>query len=273
MLPESEIAEDLCALPLVRRLAALLDQDPLALRDGDPLPRGWHLLLFNPLTRQSQLGPDGFDPPPPGLGLERPRLMLGGRRTRYLGDIAIGQPVRRTRRLLAATPKQGRSGRLVVVSRRHEIFAGDAAEPAVVEEEDLIYREAAGPAPAPPVPVGLPGSGQPALHSRRLVPDEALVFRYSTVTFNAHRIHYDQPYATVVEGYPGLVVNGGLTALLLLEFRRALAPRPLAEASVRGLKPLFIGRPMTLKMTPGEDGWRLWAEDAAGETAMEMQTR
>ena len=274
MQPEIETAEELCALPLVRRLAALLDQDPEALRDGDPLPRGWHPLLFNPLTRQSRLGPDGYDPPPTGLGLERPRLMLGGRRTWFQGDIAIGRPVRRERRLLAVTPKQGRSGRLVVVQRRQELFAGGAA-PVLVEEEDLIYREAA---PATATPAGPPPAsavaapGLPAAHSRAILPDEVLVFRYSTVTFNAHRIHYDQAYATQVEGYPGLVVNGGLTALLLLEFRRQLDPRPLGGVATRGLRPLFVGQPATLKAEPHETGWRLWAEDASGQPAMEMQT-
>lgn len=267
MHPLPETQHDLCALPLVRRLAALLDQDPAGLRDGEPLPRGWHAILFNAALPQSALGADGFVPPPADLGLERPRLMLGGRRTSYAGEIPIGAPVRRTRRLLSQTAKEGRSGRLVLVTRRNEIFVADFPLPVVVEEEDLVYREAGGPAPAaePPVP------GQPAPHAQTLVPDEALLFRYSSVTFNAHRIHYDLPYAQAVEGYPALVVNGGLTALLLLRLHARVAGRPPASVAARNRRPLYCGRPLTLKARPEGAGWQLWAEDETGRAALEMQ--
>lgn len=265
----SERADDLCALPLVQRLAALLDRDPAGLRQGDPLPAGWHMILFTPIAPQSRLGPDGH----PVLGdflppLALPRRMLGGRRTRFHAPVPIGAAVHRVSEITRVEPKQGRSGRLVLVTIQHRIHVGGGDAPAIVEDQDVIYREAASAAPSRAEPAeALPGiEEEQAFH-----PDEALLFRYSAVTFNAHRIHYDQPYATGVEDYPALVVNGGLTALLLFELFRRVARRDPVATSARNLRPLFCGRPTRLCARRDSDGWALFAVDEQGRMALEAR--
>ncbi len=264
----TECASDICALPLARRLAALLDRDPATLADGQALPAGWHAILFAPLAPQSRLGPDGHpllgDFLPPAT---LPRRMLGGRRTQFAGEIPIGEPVERVSVIQAIEEKQGRSGRLVIVTLRHTISRADAP-PAVIEDQDVIYREAGSGSAAPASPPN-PDPG-PEIEAP-FHPDEALLFRYSAVTFNAHRIHYDQPYATGTEHYPALVVNGGLTALFLLElFRRATGREPVSMAA-RNLRPLFCGRPVRLCAKRDGEGWRLWAVDTEGRIALEAE--
>jgi 3-methylfumaryl-CoA hydratase len=264
-----EEAADVCALPLVQRLAALLDQDPARLRNGDALPQGWHMILFTPVAPQSGLGQDGH---PTASGLlappaDLPRRMLGGRRTQFERALRIGAEMRRVSQVVAFEEKQGRSGRLAIATLRHSIFEGDAAAPSVIEEQDVIYRAAAGvPEAAKPAPE--PVRPAPSL-TRAFTPDPVMLFRYSAVTFNGHRIHYDQPYATGTEGYPGLIVNGGLTALLLLELVKVAAGRPLTAMSVRNRKPLICGRPARLCAAAAGDGWALWAEDSNGRMALE----
>jgi 3-methylfumaryl-CoA hydratase len=264
-------AEDVCALKPVRRLAALLDRDPARLREGDALPVGWHAVLFTPEPPQSALGPDGHpsggdDLPPPPL----PRRMLGGRRTRFPAPLRIGAAVRRISEVTEFAEKQGRSGRLVLVTLRHTIAEADAPAAAVIEEQDIVYREA-GTAGTPPAAATPPPPA--AAHSRAFTPDPVLLFRYSAVTFNAHRIHYDRPYATGREGYPDLVVNGGLTALLLLELYKDATGRAPVEMTARNRRPLFCGRPARLCAAPADDGWALWAEDAEGAVALEATAR
>jgi hydroxyacyl-ACP dehydratase HTD2-like protein with hotdog domain len=267
-----ELAGDICALPLVRRLAALLDHDPAALRQGDLLPHGWHMILFTPETPQSGLGPDGhpsgagFLPPPP-----LPRRVLGGRRTRFLAQVRIGAEVRRISEVVDFQEKAGRSGRLVVVTVRHSIHEGDNSEPAVVEEQDIIYRE---PAASPKGAAADEVESHPEpTHVRSLVPDPVMLFRYSAVTFNGHRIHYDRPYATQIEGYPGPVVNGGLTALLLLELGKQASGRPPKEMTARNRRLLICGRPIRLCAAVSDDGCTLWAENEAGQIALEASIR
>ena len=160
--------------------------------------------------------------------------------------------------------KQGRSGRFAIVTIEHRVFAGGLA---LVEEQDYVMREPdrGGSAATPPT-----AAPRPAAAERRLVPDETLLLRYCAVTFNAHRIHYDQVYATGVEGYPALVVNGGIPILALLELFRAEAGCEPARAVLRNLAPLFCGRAVRLCAQPAEEGWQLWAEDDAGRLAVEM---
>jgi 3-methylfumaryl-CoA hydratase len=271
---QAERSDDRCVLPLVRRLAALLDCDPHALEEGEPLPRGWHVMLFNPDTRQSQLRADGAAGPGvtlPDVGL--PRLMMGGKRTRYEGDIPIGAAVRRASRLASVTPKEGRSGRFVVVTVRHDIHVEEETRAAIVEEQDYIMREAApeggirsagaGGAVTPASP-----SAAAATAKRVVTPDEALLFRYSALTSNPHRIHYDHPYATQREGYPALVVNGGLPTLMLIELFKVQARCNPVSVSARNIAPLYCGRPITLHVRQA-GAWRLWAEDDAGRLALE----
>ena len=271
-----DINEDVCALPLVRRLAALLDRDPASLTEGDALPHGWHVTMFNPPQRQSQLRPDGAAGAGvvlPDLGL--PRLMLGGRQIAFSGDIPIGAKVRRESRQGEVRIKEGRSGRFALVNVEHRLFVGSAAAPVLIESNDYVLREAGGVrggaaggaisalAPAPPTPDA----------QRTLVPDETMLFRYSAITDNPHRIHFDQPYATGVEGYPALVVNGSLPAMFLLDMFRTAAGREALSFNARNVAPLFCGRPLRLCLLKVDHGWRLWAEDDQGRSAFEAQAR
>ncbi len=261
----SETVEDEASVALARRLAALLDQDPAALKRGDPLPAGWHALLFWPLARQSQLGPDGhprkgdFLPP-----IALPRRMFAGRRTTFNSAISIGADLTRVSTITAITPKQGRSGAMVFVTIRHDIGNG-----AVIEEQDLVYREAADPSarpPAPPPPLALPQGA----YTERFLPTTTLLFRYSAVTYNGHRIHYDADYARAEEGYPALVVNGGVSTILLTELAKRKLPGPLRSIASRAGRALYVGRECTLAChAPSPNTLNLWALDDSGRVAFE----
>ena len=264
------VAEDEASPVLLRRLAALLDQDPGLIRRGAPMPEGWHVVLFGPLARQSALGPDGhpakgdFLPPVP-----LPRRMFAGRRTWFVAPVEIGSEVRRVSRIAAITPKQGRSGAMVFVTIRHGIESG--GRECVVEEQDLVFRDAA---PAGPSGAAVPEAAPPAVPEEAarevFTPDPVLLFRYSAVTNNGHRIHYDSDYATGAEGYPALVVNGGITTTRLTELAKRHLPGRLRSVTTRAGRPLFVGRPVTLACqaeTPGRA--RLWALDAGGRLAFE----
>lgn len=271
--PTTELVKDAFSLTRVRQMAAMLDQDPAGWHVGDVLPRGWHVALFATATRQSALRPDGFagvGVPLPDTGL--PRLMFGGRRVRFLGDLVIGEPARRVSRLIAATPKQGRSGKLLIVTVQHDILTVDAPDPVVIEEQDYVLLEATS-APVGPdrAPTARPGPAPDA--SRECVPDETLLLRYCALTFNTHRIHYDHPFATAVEGYPALVVNGGLTTLMLTELFRAEAGQEPAALATRNVRPLFCGRRAHLRAARGTPSWRLWAEDEEGRLALEADVQ
>ena len=263
---------DACALPVVQRVAAMLDRDPATFRDGDNLPRGWHFALFNPATPQSSLRPDGLA----GLGvtlpeLGLPRIMAAGRRTQFHGDIPIGAAVLRKSRTASVTPKQGRSGRFAIVTIEHNVFVADGGEPVLTEQQDYVLREAE--TGGAPVATPQPATPAQAVIERLIVPDETLLLRYCAITFNTHRIHYDLPYATTVEGYPALVVNGGIAPTFLIELFRAHAGREPAMVTTRNIAPLFCGRPVRLCANPGDPEWRLWAEDEAGRPAVEIQIR
>ncbi len=270
-------ADDVCALPLVRRLAAMLDRDPADLREGDPLPRGWHVLLFNAPTGQSRLRPDGaagLGVTLPDIGL--PRLMLGGRQNRFTGDIPIGARVRRETRQGDVVMKNGRSGRFAVVKVEHRIFVEGAGAAAVVEHQEYLLREAgsaaratvAGPEPAAAAAIA---AAKPPDAARTIVADESLLFRYSAITDNPHRIHYDVAYATGVEGYPALVVNGSIPAMFLLEMFRATAGREPASFNSRNVAPMYCGRSLHLNALRDGGSWRLWAEDEQGKPCFDAR--
>lgn len=268
-----EIADDVCALPLVRRLAALLDRDPDALRQGDALPRGWHVALFNPPTRQSRLRADGaahlgFTLPELGL----PRLMMGGRRIEFLGDIPIGARVRRTSKAGAVTTKTGRSGRFALVDVEHRISLDDHDAPVLIETTSYVLRgaEGNGQGQSPVAVATSPTPIPPAEVSRTITPDETILFRYSAITDNPHRIHYDLPYARS-EGYPALVVNGTVPTMFLLEMLRAhTGGEPTGWAS-RNLSPILCGETLTLTLS-GEDGsWMLRVYGPSGRVALEAK--
>jgi 3-methylfumaryl-CoA hydratase len=261
-----EKAHDEVTAPAVRRLAALLDLSPDPYRRGTAIPGPWYVVLFGPEARQSTLGPDGhpakgqFLPPVP-----LPRRMFAGRRVSFHAPLVIGDEVSRVSRIQAITPKQGRSGAMCFVTVRHEI-AGPRGV-AVIEEQDLVYREATPTAPAKREAAPAPPEPE---WTQSVTPDPAMVFRYSAITFNAHRIHYDLPYTREKEGYPDLVVNGGLTTSLLWELGTSRTGLAIASSASRNVKALFVGRPVTLcGRRTAADKVQVWALDAEGELALE----
>jgi 3-methylfumaryl-CoA hydratase len=267
---EVQRADDVCALPLVRRMAALLDRDPAGFKDGDPLPHGWHVALFNPPTRQSQLRPDGaasLGVTLPDLGM--PRLMMGGRRIEFVGDIPIGARIRRESRPGAVTTKEGRSGRFALVDVEHRISLDGDDTPVLIETNSYVLREAdtgQSPGRAAPEAASIP----PADVTRTLVTDPTLLFRYSAITDNPHRIHYDLPYAKA-EGYEALVVNGTVPTMFLLEmFRAHVGAEPVGWQS-RNLAPILAGTALTLTLSADDDQWTMRAHGLAGEVALEAK--
>jgi 3-methylfumaryl-CoA hydratase len=192
-------------------------------------------------------------------------MWAGGRLT-FLQPLRVGDPVGRTSTIGDVTTKEGRSGPLVFALVRHEI-AGPRG-PAIVEEHDIVYRDtpAAGERQVAP-----PRAPVDATWTRPLRPDDVLLFRYSALTFNGHRIHYDRRYVTEVEGYPGLVVHGPLIATLLLDLvRRHLPDAVVARFSFRALSPLFDIAEFTVNGRHDSDATvALWAANADGGLAMD----
>ncbi|MCE7029642.1 FAS1-like dehydratase domain-containing protein [Jiella avicenniae] len=250
----------------VAALAATLDiaSAPMA---GEPLPPGWHWLFFNPFVRRSEIGVDGHPKRGgflPDVGLPR-RMWAGGRLT-YHAELPVGATAEKESTILDVVPKSGRGGRLVFVTVRHRISAGGTL--CVEEEQDIVYREAPATDAPKPVPAAAPEGAE---WSEEVVPDPVLLFRYSALTSNGHRIHYDQPYATGEEGYPGLVVHGPLIATLLQGFAQRCRPdAALAQFSFRGMAPLFVDRPFHLEASAGDtpETLALWARGPDGELAM-----
>ena len=266
----SETADDqITAAPAVG-LAATLDLPAQDWRDGDPLPPLWHWAYFLPRHRQSELGPDGhalrggFLPPVP-----LPRRMWAGGRFVFIEPLRVGGAVRRVSRIEEVSEKSGRSGALVFVRVRHEIAqqVGGAWRPALTEEHDIVYREA--PRAGAPVAAQQPAPAD-AQFERTVLPDPVLLFRYSALTFNGHRIHYDRRWCQQDEGYPGLVVHGPLQATLLAELLRQHAPgRSLARFAFRALRPLFDLAPFAVCGRIDGSAARLWVRDAQGCATME----
>jgi len=266
----TETRTDRLAATPVQALAATLDRDDPAPQPGDPIPPCWHWLYFLPLHRQSELGADGharrggFLPPVP-----LPRRMWAGSRIEFRRPLSIGSAVTRTSRIADVSLKEGKTGPLVFVRVRHEI--GDDAGLAIVDEHDIVYRD--NPKPGDPVPASQAAPAG-ADWERRIVPDDVLLFRYSALTFNGHRIHYDRRYATEVEGYPGLVVHGPLLATLLLDLlRRHLPDETVARFAFRAMKPTFDTAPFLVRGRREEEGdgktIRLWAEHEDSALAMD----
>ncbi len=263
----TEVRDDVVtAAPLVA-LSALLDREDPPPRAGDAAPPLAHWLYFLPAYRQSQAGPDGhaargeFLPPVP-----LPRRMWAGSRLEFMRPLVVGERITRTSRIVDVSSKHGRSGPLVFVTVRHEVR--DAGGPVLTDEHDIVYRGEGGPAASP---VAAP---QGELWRREIHPDPLLLFRYSAVTFNGHRIHYDHPYVTRLEGYPGLVVHGPLVATLLVDLlRREIPSARLTAYRFRALRPLFDTANFSTLGAPGDSGRsaRLWTRDAEGAMTMEAQ--
>jgi len=259
--------DDEVTLPAVRRMAAMLDLDPMDFDHGKVIPPHWYSMFFTPNARRSQIGHDGhprkgdFLPPIP-----LPRRMFVGRTVTFPGDLRVGDRATKRSEIAGITQKQGRSGTLVFLQVRHTIEVN--GKPSVVEMQEVVYRDApsevAGAKPAAPALVP-----ENAAWSAAYEMDPVLVYRYSALTWNGHRIHYDADYARREEGYPGCVMNGALTLHLVIEEALARAGgRRLKGLSAKLVKPLFVGGILNVAGSAETDGAvQAWAGDEAGALA------
>jgi len=266
----SETRHDLIGATPALALNATLDHPESTFATGTPLLPLWHWLYFLPLHRQSEIGADGhakrggFLPPVP-----LPRRMWAGSQFEFRAPVRVGDAVERTSTIADVSSKEGRTGQLVFVKVRHEVRCNSAADPAIVEFHDIVYREARRPDDVEPPPqraeIG-------AAWQREIVPDDVLLFRYSALTFNGHRIHYDRKYVTEVEGYPGLIVHGPLIATLLMDLvRRNLPEADVATFRFKAVRPTFDLNPFRVNGQLQDDGKtiRLWAQDHEGWLTMD----
>ncbi|HEY5338532.1 MAG TPA: MaoC family dehydratase N-terminal domain-containing protein [Rhizomicrobium sp.] len=256
----SETVEDIASPVPLAGMAALLDHDAPPWREGD-LPLLAHWLYFLGHARQSDIDIDGHPPrggflPPITL----PRRMWAGSRIEFRGPVPVGAPITRHSTIADVKTKRGTSGTMIFVTVKHEIAVADRV--AIAEEQDIVFREAAIAGAKPSTPKL---DERAATKKRKVHPDSTLLFRFSALTFNAHRIHYDRDYCVDVEGYPGLVVQGPLTAMLLMDhFLRGHPRNNVTRFEFRAQSPLFDTAPFDLCA----DGNALWARGPHGETAM-----
>ena len=262
----TEARSDLVTGVPMAALSATLDRDDPEPVNGTVIPPLWHWLYFLPLSPLTDAGPDGhpkrggFLPPVP-----LPRRMFAGGRCAFHRPMRIGETITRTSRITDVSGKEGRSGTLVFVTVRHELSS--AAGVALTEEHDIVYREH--PRADAPVPKPQAARADEAF-SREIAPDPVLLFRYSALTFNSHRIHYDRSYVTDVEGYPGLIVHGPLIATLLVDLLRRNLPQANARSfRFRALRPLFDIHRFTVCGRADGNSVTLWTRDHEGWLTME----
>ena len=258
-------ATDIVTAQLVKGLRATLFQDVGEPKKGDAAPFTVHWCLAQPVFPMSMLGPDGhptrggFLPPVP-----LPRRMWAGGEIEFLQPLRVGDESTRTSRIADVQVKTGSTGTLCFVSVEHSISSPRGT--AIRERQDIVYREMTSSAPAgtkaPPPP-------PKALHRETHVSDPVLLFRYSALTFNGHRIHYDRDYVTKVEGYPGLIFHGPLQAAFIIEMAAKLrggkAPK---KFTYRGVQPLFEGSEFSINANETEAGMELWTANAEGQPTM-----
>lgn len=258
---KSELVTD----AMVDRFKATFDQDGAA-QDGNPAPVMIHLCVAPPAAPTSGLGPDGHParggilPPVP-----LPRRMWAGGAFTFHDDIRVGERVTRISTIRDVTLKEGRTGTLCFVTVDHRIESNGRL--AIDEQQDIVYRgvDAPGGARKTPEPAA------PGVHRVVVDPSAALLFRYSALTFNGHRIHYDAPYVTGEEGYPGLIVHGPMQATMLVQFAEKLRSKRPAQFNFRSLSPLFDIADFTLNAEEDGDGLRLWTAYVDGPVAMEAR--
>jgi 3-methylfumaryl-CoA hydratase len=264
----TEEAEDLVTPRLVSEYRATLAPHLAPVAEGGA-PLALHWCLAPPVAAMAALGPDGhaakgeFLPPVP-----LPRRMWAGGQITTNGPLRAGDLVRRRSRIADVAVKQGKTGTLYFVSVDHE-YATERGV-ALTERHDIVYREAASTSRNAPAPAKR--EDMPADLAWEIDATPTLLFRYSALTFNGHRIHYDMPYATQVEGYPGLVVHGPLQASLMFNLAAVLGGGAPKSFRYRGLSPLFAGQPFRVKGARGQDGAiRCWTENAEGGIAMQAE--
>jgi 3-methylfumaryl-CoA hydratase len=260
-----DAAEDVLTVTLARRFHATLDLPGSAPSLGDPAPRLIHFCLAQPIVPTSELGSDGhparggFLPPVP-----LPRRMWAGGSITFHGDIRVGDAVRRVSRIADVVAKRGRTGHLCFVTVEHLVEANGAT--VLKERQDIVYRglDASG-------PVGPAAPAEAGRWRRPITASAPLLFRYSALTFNSHRIHYDRRYVMEEEGYPGLVVHGPMQATLLLDHATRVRGTPPSRFSFRSLSTLFDGDVMVLHAEEDGESVRLWTAREGGPVAMSAE--
>jgi 3-methylfumaryl-CoA hydratase len=270
----TETADDIATATPYAALAATLDwpatDGPQRPAPGTPLPLLWHWLYFLPIAAQSDIGEDGhpkrggFLPPVP-----LPRRMWAGSDFEFHEPLLVGDALQRTSTIVDVKEKSGRTGSLIFVRVRHEIRRNGSHQVALTEHHNIVYRAAHGPGDVAPAPLPAP---ERWAWKRRIIPDDVLLFRYSALTFNGHRIHYDRKYVTQVEGYPGLIVHGPLIATLLMDLlRRNLPDANVLRFEFKALRPTFDISPFSVLGQPSEDGKtvHLWGRDHEGFLTMD----
>lgn len=246
-------------------LAATLDRtDHDAMRPGALVPPLWTWARFLSAARMSDVGPDGhpkrggFLPPVP-----LPRRMWAGSRLRIEAPLRVGDTIEKRSTLLKITEKTGKAGTMVFVTVGHETFVGDRL--AIHEEQDIVYLAIPDRFQVP-TPIAVPDCALKETISF----DPVFLFRFSALTFNGHRIHYDRTYAETVEKYPGLVVHGPLQAICLYEAgARWSDGRPAASFDFKGVRPLFDFEPATIHGQPNERGLNLYMATGSGHVTMQ----
>ena len=266
-----ETVEDIATATPYAALSATLDQpDFQRPPPGTPLPYLWHWLYFLPIYAQSDIGPDGhakrggFMPPVP-----LPRRMWAGSDFEFHEPLLIGDALSRTSTIVDVKEKSGRTGSLIFVKVRHELRRNGSDKVALTEHHNIVYRAAPGPDDVAPPPQAAPTEWA---WERRVKPDDVLLFRYSALTFNGHRIHYDRQYVTEVEGYPGLIVHGPLIATLLMDLLRRQQPdAKVVRFEFKAVRPTFDIHPFSVHGQPSADGKtvRLWGRDHEGWLTMD----
>lgn len=267
----SETVQDIATATPYAALSATLDQaDVTRPAPGTALPYLWHWLYFLPIHAQAGIGPDGhakrggFMPPVP-----LPRRMWAGSDFVFHQPLLVGDSLQRTSTIAEVKEKSGRTGSLIFVKVRHEIRRNSSKDLALTEHHNIVYRAAPTPEDATPPPQAAPAE---SAWQRNVVPCDVLLFRYSALTFNGHRIHYDRKYVTEVEGYPGLVVHGPLIATLLMDLlRRQMPDAQLARFEFKAVRPTFDIHPFSVHGQPSPDGKtvHLWGRDHEGWLTMD----
>ena len=271
---KTEVMHETLSPELVERFNATLGSH-FSASTGDPAPLLIHLCLAQPALPADQLGPDGhprrggFLPPVP-----LPRRMWAGGEMVFSAPLLIGAQVTRKSFIEDVTQKQGSTGGLCFVTVRHEISSDGAL--AISERQDIVYRD-------PPARTSSSHSDQPTkqsataepvpagAHTRHIEPTSTMLFRYSAITFNGHRIHYDAPYARDVEGYEGLVVHGPMQATFMAHLAAEVKGKPPKSFTYRGRSPLFVGKPFTVNAIKTDNGMSLWTAATDDHVAMQSE--
>jgi 3-methylfumaryl-CoA hydratase len=260
----TDVASDIVTAQLVRGLRATLFMEIGAPKPGDSAPFTTHWCLAQPVYPMSQLGPDGhptrggFLPPVP-----LPRRMWAGGQLEFLDTLRVGDEATRNSRISDVTMKTGSTGVLCFVSVEHVVTTSRGT--AIRERQDIVYRDVSVAQP----PAKAPSPPPAAKHRESHMADPVLLFRYSALTFNGHRIHYDRDYVTKVEGYPGLIFHGPMQAAFIVELAAKLhggtAPKKFVY---RGVQPLFEGSEFSINANDTDGGMELWTANSAGQPTM-----